>query len=483
MLFNSIDFAIFLPIVFALYWFVFNRTISGQNFFILISSYIFYGWWDVRFLLLIAFSTVLDYLVAKKIDKSSNDSYRKKLLYVSITLNLGLLGFFKYYNFFIASMVEWWSMFGISITMSQLAIILPVGISFYTFQTMSYTFDVYAKKIKASPSFVAFASYVSFFPQLVAGPIERAKDLCPQFERTKSFDHNLAVLGCQQILWGLLKKLVLADNCAVLADQYFNHHTAHQGSSLLLGAFFFTFQIYGDFSGYSDIAIGVARLFGFNLSINFNYPYFSSNITDFWKRWHISLTSWFRDYVYIPLGGNKHGHLFWIRNVIVVFALSGLWHGASWNFVVWGLLNALFFLIHYWWKKYFIQKSGLNDLLENIPYFKALNIVFTFLIVVLLWIFFRSTSLSMALEIIAKIFSKSLFTLPDFIDKRTFFTCFIIIIAFTSFEWYKRHALFPLAQFYASKPLLLRWFAYIFLIVILGLWMNTKGSPFIYFQF
>ncbi len=344
MLFNSIDFAIFLPIVFLLYWFVANKNLKLQNFLIVVASYLFYGWWDWRFLSLILFSTLIDYSVGIRLSKEENISKRKILLWISILINLGFLGFFKYYNFFLDNFITAFTFFGTPINAQGLNIILPVGISFYTFQTLSYTIDVYKRKLEPTRDFIAFSAFVSFFPQLVAGPIERATSLLPQFYKKRTFEYHKAVDGLRQILWGLFKKIVIADNSAQIANEIFNNSADYSGSTLVLGAIFFTFQIYGDFSGYSDIAIGTSRLFGFNLKQNFAFPYFSRDIAEFWRRWHISLSTWFRDYLYIPLGGSRGGTWMKVRNTFAIFIVSGFWHGANWTFIVWGALNALYFL-------------------------------------------------------------------------------------------------------------------------------------------
>jgi D-alanyl-lipoteichoic acid acyltransferase DltB (MBOAT superfamily) len=344
MLFNSIDFAIFLPIVFVLYWFVANKNFKLQNFLIVAASYLFYGWWDWRFLSLILFSTIIDYTIGQKLRVEENETKRKVLLWSSILLNLGFLGFFKYYNFFLDNFITAFSFFGTEINANSLNIILPVGISFYTFQTLSYTIDVYKRKLEPTKDIIAFSAFVSFFPQLVAGPIERATNLLPQFYKKREFNYAKAVDGMRQILWGLFKKIVIADNCALYANEIFYNSSGYTGSTLFMGAIFFTFQIYCDFSGYSDIAIGTSRLFGFNLKQNFAFPYFSRDIAEFWRRWHISLSTWFRDYLYIPLGGSRGGKWNKIRNVFIIFLVSGFWHGANWTFIIWGTLNALFFL-------------------------------------------------------------------------------------------------------------------------------------------
>ena len=344
MLFNSIDFAIFLPVVFFLYWFVVNKNLKFQNALIVFVSYVFYGWWDWRFLSLIIFSTLVDYLVGQKLRTEEKQSKRKVLLWTSIIVNLGFLGFFKYYNFFLENFVDAFSLLGMQINANSLNIILPVGISFYTFQTLSYTIDVYKKKLEPTKDFIAFSAFVCFFPQLVAGPIERATNLLPQFYKKRTFEYHKAIDGLRQILWGLFKKVVIADNCAEFANQIFNNSADMNGSTLVLGAIFFTFQIYGDFSGYSDIAIGTSRLFGFDLKQNFATPYFSRDIAEFWRRWHISLSTWFRDYLYIPLGGNRVNTLRKKTNLIITFTVSGLWHGANWTFVIWGLINGVYLI-------------------------------------------------------------------------------------------------------------------------------------------
>lgn len=336
MLFNSIQFLIFLPIVFLLYWFVFNRSLRLQNAYILVASYIFYGWWDWRFLLLIAFTSFCSWGSGIMIFRLQDRQKKKIVLYSNIIVNLGILALFKYYDFFVTSFVELVGLIGVSLHGTTLNLILPVGISFYTFQALSYSIDVYRKDIKPAPDIVAYFAYVSFFPQLVAGPIERAKNLLPQILKRRIFDYNLAVDGCRQILWGFFKKVAVADNCAIFVDHVFSNYQNMNGSTLLLAAILFTFQIYGDFSGYSDIAIGVSKLFGIKLKLNFHFPYFSRNLNEFWRRWHISLNTWFVDYVYIPLGGNRRGKMALLRNTMVIFLLSGLWHGANLTYVSWG---------------------------------------------------------------------------------------------------------------------------------------------------
>ncbi len=344
MVFNSIEFAIFLPIVFSLYWWIGSEKIKTQNILILISSYIFYGTWDYRFLILIFISSLVDFTIGIKISNSSHPRSRKYLLWTSLIFNLGLLAFFKYFNFFIDSFVSSFKILGYQLSANSIDIILPVGISFYTFQTISYIIDVYRKDIEASHDPIDFFAYVAFFPQLIAGPIERAKRLLPQFQTKRVFDYDSAVDGTRQILLGLFKKVVIADNCAVYANEIFQNYHQLDSLSLFLGAFYFLIQVYCDFSGYSDIAIGLGKLFGFHLMKNFDFPFLSRDLPEFWKKWHISLTSWFVDYLYIPLGGGRNGLTRKIRNVLIIFTVCGFWHGANWTFLFWGIFCGLSFI-------------------------------------------------------------------------------------------------------------------------------------------
>jgi alginate O-acetyltransferase complex protein AlgI len=404
MLFNSIDFAIFLPIVFVLYWFVGNKNLKLQNFLIVATSYLFYGWWDWRFLSLIIFSTIVDYSIGRKIKTEKNQSKRKILLWTSILVNLGFLGFFKYYNFFLDNFVTAFSFFGHDINSQGLNIILPVGISFYTFQTLSYTIDIYKKNLEPTKDFIAFSAFVSFFPQLVAGPIERATNLLPQFSKKRTFDKDNAIRGLRLILWGLFKKVVIADSIAPSVDDIFSNYSEYPSVILLLGAFLFSFQIYCDFSGYSMIARGVSKLFGFELMKNFNYPYFSRNIGEFWRRWHISLSTWFRDYLYIPIGGSRVSKLKKIRNVFIIFLVSGFWHGANWTFIIWGGLHAFLFIPSVLTEnnRKFVDDVKLNKfLLPSLADF--LRILSTFTLVTFCWIFFRADSISTAILFIKNI--------------------------------------------------------------------------------
>ncbi|WCO03089.1 MBOAT family O-acyltransferase [Psychroserpens ponticola] len=479
MFFNSLDFAIFLPIVFTLYWLINSKSIKLQNFLIVAASYFFYGCWDYRFLSLILFSTIVDYTVGRLLAQTNDSKKRNLLLWISILVNLGFLGFFKYYNFFIDNFVGAFSFFGKEMSINSLNIVLPVGISFYTFQTLSYTIDVYKKKLEPTKDFIAFTAFVSFFPQLVAGPIERATHLLPQFYKKRKFDYANAINGMRQILWGLFKKVVIADNCAEFANVIFNSYEDQSGSTLVLGALFFTFQIYGDFSGYSDIAIGTARLFGFDLMKNFAFPYFSRDIAEFWRRWHISLSTWFRDYLYIPLGGSRGTLKFKIRNVFIIFLVSGFWHGANWTFIVWGGLNALYFLPIMLTNK---NRSNLDIVAKGkwFPKLKdLLSILITFTLTVFAWIFFRSNSVTDALGYISNIFDTTLFSIPT-LSQGAHHTLILIVI-FTAIEWIGREGEFAISKIY-KLPVYLRWSFY-FAILLLMFVFTGKEQAFIYFQF
>ncbi|EPR69709.1 putative poly(beta-D-mannuronate) O-acetylase [Winogradskyella psychrotolerans RS-3] len=437
----------------------------------------FYGWWDWRFLSLIIFSSFIDYGIGVLLSKENRQVKRKLLLWTSICINIGFLGFFKYYNFFIESFVASFSFFGSDISTSTLNIILPVGISFYTFQTLSYTIDVYNKRLEPTKDIVAFFAFVSFFPQLVAGPIERATNLLPQFYKKREFHYANAVDGMRQVIWGLFKKVVIADNCAKYANIIFNNSDDYSGSTLLLGAFLFAFQIYGDFSGYSDIAIGISRFFGFNLKQNFAFPYFSRDIAEFWRRWHISLSTWFRDYIYIPLGGSRGSLNKKIRNVFIIFLVSGFWHGANWTFIIWGGLNALYFL-----PLLLTNKNRVNtDIVAGdklLPNFREiLQMTSTFFITLLAWVFFRADSVTHATDYLQSMFTVSLFSKPAIMP----FTVLFLVTVFITIEWLGRHGQYALERIdRINKPL--RWSIYIVLIMLMFLFTGEEQA-FIYFQF
>lgn len=477
MLFNSLEYLIFLPLVFLVYWFVLKKSLKGQNIFILVVSYVFYGWWDWRFLALIAFSTIVDFSIGNLIQASDVKKKRKFLLGISLIVNLGLLGFFKYYNFFIDSWIDAFSAFNMEMHKSTLNIILPVGISFYTFQTLSYTIDVYGKNLKATSNFVNFAAYVAFFPQLVAGPIERATNLLPQFAKKREFKEEQAISGINLILWGLFQKVVIADSCAPYVNSIFDNYQEMNSLSLLLGAFYFAFQIYGDFAGYSNIAIGSARLLGFDLMRNFNYPYFSRDMAEFWRRWHISLSTWFRDYLYIPLGGSRGSKGNQLRNVLIIFVVSGFWHGANWTFIFWGALHAVFFIpvLLLNSNRQHLDQVAINRML---PKFKELGqMLFTFSLACLAWIFFRAESVTVAFDYLKRLFTNLSFGLEYLNIERYNVEMMLIIFILIVFEWFNRTQEHP----FQGKWKWLKITAVIVMLLTLGVYSNH--NDFIYFQF
>jgi len=476
MLFNSISFLIFLPTIFILYWSTNKFNLKFQNVLILIASYLFYGWWDWRFLSLIAFSTFVDYIAGLQIEKHTNKNYKYIWLSVSVIVNLGFLGFFKYYNFFTDNLIQTLSFLGYKPNIQSLNIILPVGISFYTFQTLSYSIDIYRQKLRPTKDIIAFAAYVSFFPQLVAGPIERAQNLLPQFFKKRHFDLNHSKNGIRQILWGLFKKVVIADNCANIVNPIFDNYQEKHPIVLTLGIILFAFQIYGDFSGYSDMAIGVAKLFGFRLMTNFRTPYFSRDIAEFWRRWHISLSSWFRDYLYFPLGGSRCNLTRGIRNTFIIFIVSGFWHGANWTFIAWGTLNAIFFL------PLFILKTNRNNtnLISEGRFFPSLldtfKITSTFLLICFAWIFFRAKNIQHALNYIESFYKN--INLPIIIPNISILLP--ITILFVT-EWLHRNKEFTFENW--QIPILGRWSFYILIGILILLFIPKEQHSFIYFQF
>lgn len=477
MLFNSIEFYFFILTVFSLYWLVFKKSLTGQNWVLLLASYFFYGWWDWRFLFLIAFSSLLDFTVGKLIEESRNESTRKRFLWLSVVANLGLLGFFKYYNFFASSLQEAFQSQGVTLDDLTLNIILPVGISFYTFQTLSYTIDIYKGKIRAERDPVKFFAFVSFFPQLVAGPIERASNLLPQFQKARSFDGKHSFGALQLIAWGFFKKIVIADNCALIVNEVFSNHTAFGSLEIVFAVVLFAFQIYGDFSGYSDIAIGISRLFGVNLMVNFRTPYFSRDIAEFWRRWHISLSTWFRNYLYIPLGGSRFGKFISLRNTVIVFLVSGFWHGANWTFIVWGGLHALLFLPLLLTNRNRNNTHELPKLLSTKGVISITQMLFTFGLVSFAWIFFRADSLTQAADIIQRI-ATSEFNIR-FLEFKHILTIYLITILLL-FDWTLRN---NALRFYEWSSL--RGFLFLLIIIPHIVWFGVFGNPleFIYFQF
>lgn len=482
MLFNSIEFAIFLTVVFVAYWFVFNRQVRLRNIYLIAVSYLFYGWWDWRFLILIMITSLTAFLTGLATGNALDKGKRKQAKFwnaLNIIINITILCVFKYYNFFMTEFAARFLDGDASGLLTDL--VLPVGISFYTFQALSYSIDVYRRTLPPTRNIIAFFAYIAFFPQLVAGPIERATNLLPQFCSPRHFDYPGAVDGMRRILWGLFKKIVVADNCGLIADHIFENYRMLPGSSILVGALFFSFQLYGDFSGYSDIAIGSARLFGFRLMDNFKFPYFSRNLNEFWQRWHISLTSWFRDYVYIPMGGSREGKHKLARNTLTVFLLSGLWHGADWTFIAWGGYHGLLLMpaIISGRKKKHRDTVAKGRLFPTIPELWAMGM--TFLLVVMGRIFSRSSTLADALQCFGKIFSLSLFSIPKGCGsfRNLLFAMGAIAVMMTA-EWLQRHRDHALALDSIRNPRL-RWIIYYSL--ILCILFNGSVQTFIYFQF
>ncbi|KAA6348108.1 Peptidoglycan O-acetyltransferase [termite gut metagenome] len=479
MLFNSIDFAIFLPIVFAIYWRL-VKNVKVQNLFLLSASYFFYGWWNWRYLSLVLFCSIVNYAAGLLMMKTDEKKQRKIILTVCCLVSLGVLGVFKYYDFFVISFVDAFSLIGIQLHAHTLQLILPIGISFYTFHTLSYTIDVYRKKFEPTKDVVSFFLFVSIFPLAMAGPIERAGNLLPQIYKRRTFDYGLAVDGMRQILWGLFKKMVIADNCAVIVNTVFENDQSLSGNTLALGLVFFAFQLYSDFSGYSDMALGIGKLFGFKFSQNFNYPYFATTFADFWKRNHISLTQWFMDYVYYPLVGSSAKLWYWNLCMIITFLLSGLWHGANWTFVLWGLYQGIFIVISMKLgksRKRFEKKHNL----KNNTVYQFLSMFLTFGIVCFGLVFFRAESISDAWNYISCMFSSSTLhlSLGGFNRwKIMFATIGIVILLIT--EWINRKKKFGLDL--SIKNRIFRWVFYILIIVII-VEMGGSQEDFIYFQF
>ncbi len=486
MLFNSITFLIFLTVVFTVYW-TFARRHTYQNLLLLIASYVFYGWWDYRFLGLLFFSTFLDYYTGLKIHQANSQQLRKVWLAISVVVNLGFLAFFKYYNFFVTSFQELLMQLGIQIDTWMLSIILPVGISFYTFHGLSYVFDIYSRKFVPTTNLVDYSVFVSFFPLLVAGPIERATHLLPQVQRPRTFDYLQAINGIRQILWGLFKKVVIADGCAEHVNLIFNNSSQHQGGVLVLGVILFAFQIYGDFSGYSDIALGTARLFGFELLRNFAFPYFSRDIAEFWRRWHISLSSWFRDYLYFPIGGSRRGLAITVRNTLIIFLVSGFWHGANWTFLVWGALHAFYFLP-------LLLRNSNRQHLDSVAkgrLFPSLTeagqMMGTFSLTCFAWIFFRAESLSAAMLYVENLFtglaSKDAYLKTiSYIHQEIGFVLPVLLILILTLEWLGREGEYALERLGSQWPMVTRWLFYYSIVGLIFLFAG-KGQQFIYFQF
>lgn len=481
MLFNSFEFLLFLPAIFILYWFVFNKSLKLQNGFILLASYFFYGWWSWKFMGLLILSTALDYAYGFWV-ASPNPKKAKLFLWLSIINNLGILAVFKYYNFFAVQIQNGLEQFGLNTNPVLLQVALPIGISFYTFHGMSYVIDIYRGQQKPVRNFVDYAVFVSFFPLLVAGPIERASHLLPQVQKPRSFNYPQALEGCRLILWGMFKKVVIADSLAVIVDEIFQNYQGHNGITLIVGAIAFSFQIYGDFSGYSDIALGIAKLFGFELLSNFKFPYFSRDVAEFWRRWHISLSSWFRDYLYIPLGGSKNGKYKAIRNTFIIFLVSGFWHGASWNFIAWGFIHACGFLPLMLLNR---NRNHVTDVvaqdgkLPNLTELWQMSTTFAF--VTFAWIFFRADGISVAFSYIEQI-RVSLFECPNqFLILPGGKMAFAYIVPMIIGDWYLRRD----ERILLVKGKLIRKFLYLLIVYMILLFFNSsdESASFIYFQF
>lgn len=484
MLFNSFDFLVFLPIVFGIYWVLSKKSVRFQNTFLLLASYFFYSLWDWRFLFLILASTIVDYLVGIQIHKAEEHRKRQRIwLWVSVIFNVSLLGFFKYYNFFAESFMEMFTLFGYTIKSSwTLNIILPVGISFYTFQTMSYSLDIYYKRIKPTKDFLSFATFVAFFPQLVAGPIERASNLLCQITNKRHFSYDQTVAGLKLILWGLFKKMVIADGIAPMVDDIFANYESYPASSLILGVTLFSFQVYGDFSGYSDIAIGTAKLFGIKLMSNFKFPNFSRNVAEYWQRWHVSLSTWFRHYVYIPLGGSRVSKLKSVRNICIIFLVSGFWHGANWTFIFWGAFHALAYIPVFLMGRNTIYK---NNVVGENSWFPSLTeigqLFLTFSIVTFSRIFFRSESLTDSFQFIGRIFSNFEYVPYEHPQGYRMIDYFILLVAFVLYEYkIRRDERNP----FKFKSRMVRFLAYLMVIFLILLFYDSGfDRSFIYFQF
>jgi alginate O-acetyltransferase complex protein AlgI len=476
MIFNSFRFLYFLPTVFILYWFVAQRKLKAQNILLLVASYFFYACWNYKFLFLLIFSTLLDYFTGLQMEKSESREKKRFWFWFSIIINLGFLGLFKYYNFFVSSFIDFLSLFGIQGHATTLNVILPVGISFYTFHGLSYVIDIFYNRIKAEKNFVDYSVFVSFFPLLVAGPIERATHLLPQIKQERSFDPNKAADGLRQILWGLFMKVVVADNCALIVNEVFKDHHQYNAGTLWVGAMFFSFQIYGDFAGYSNIALGTARLLGFELLKNFSFPYFSRDIAEFWRRWHISLSSWFRDYLYIPLGGSKGGLYKQIRNVMIIFLVSGLWHGANWTFIIWGGINALCFipLVVLQLNRSNTDIVAQNSFLPNLK--EVFQMLLTFSITVLAWVFFRSFNVTEAIDYLIHMFDLSRGFKAEVSLVPFGFIGLLLVV-----EWIHRDKNHGFEISYIAQRWI-RWAFYLLLFLLLIIF-GASSETFIYFQF
>jgi D-alanyl-lipoteichoic acid acyltransferase DltB (MBOAT superfamily) len=478
MLFNSVVFLGFFGVVYTLYLSL-QRSRRGQNLLLLVASYVFYGYWDWRFLSLIFVSTLTDYSVGLLLGKTDDVApadrrLRKALLTCSVAVNLSLLGFFKYFNFFADSFADFLSLVGLKADPVTLNIVLPVGISFYTFQTLSYTIDIYRKKVKPTKNLLNFALFVAFFPQLVAGPIERAANLLPQVERPRRIRLEQVNTGLFLVLWGYFKKVVVADNAGLIADQVFNNYTDHTGLAVLIGVLAFSVQIYGDFSGYSDIARGISRLMGFELMVNFRLPYFALNPSDFWQRWHISLSSWLRDYLYIPLGGNRRGSFNTYRNLSITMLLGGLWHGAAWNFVIWGAFHGLILVAYRRFERVDMHADPWSGQYSHLAVRGKMLLMFG--LTLLGWLIFRSTSVEQIAYMLSHISLAPSGQSLRLLAKLIFFA---LPLALVQLYQYRTRDLLILTKL----PIVARVLLYSFMLTWIFVFGVRESIEFIYFQF
>lgn len=485
MQFNSPEFAIFFITFFFLYWFVFNQRLKSQNILILLGSYAFYAWWDWRFLSLLAGSSMVNYLLGISIDKSQNEKRRRCLVFLGLLQGLGGLLFFKYFNFFINSLVNAFSICHINVNIHTLNIILPLGISFYSFRAISYLLDIESGKIKPTTDVVVFFTYMSFFPSLLSGPIDRAKTLIPQLEKERVFDYNQATDGSCQIVWGLFKKIVIADNCAAITSQLFDNYQDFPASSLLVGIFFYTIQVYADFSGYTDMSIGFSRLIGFSITKNFNYPFFSQNIAEFWQRWHISLTTWMTDYVFTPLSITFRdlGKSGLILAILINFALVGLWHGANWTFIIFGLLQGCCFIPLIIRGK--LKRKKATSEIKLLPTLReSANILGTFTFIMLTIIVFRADTIGQALQYYRGFFSVSLFSRPvmPIGESKMSVALIMFILAMLVIEWLQRGREHGLQMGHIKRPAV-KPIIFCALVMIIFLFCATTANQFIYFEF
>lgn len=493
MLFNSLAFTIFLPIVFILYWFIINKNLKRQNILLLLSSYVFYGWWDWRFLALLFSISLINYFIGIRIEENETEKNKRNWLRLGLFLNIGTLCIFKYYNFFIDSFIDLISLTGYNLSRTTTKFILPLGISFYTFLSLSYIIDIFKGKLPVSRNIADVLLTLSFFPIILAGPIQRPLTLLPQITQKRKFEYDFTIDGLRQILWGLFAKIVIADNLAPKVNEIFTFQSSLPGSMLLVGAFMFAIQIYADFSGYSNMAIGIGKLFGFNLMQNFAYPYFARDIAEHWKRWHISLTTWFRDYIFLPLSFSiswkiTKGRVFLIKTDLFIYIiaslitwfLTGLWHGANYTFILWGMIHGVFLIIHHWQKKPRKQLLGKFGMKNDNSFIIAIETVITLLIVLFAWIFFRADSLNAALSYISGIFSSSVLSKPVLDGKSMVLLVMIGIFLFV--EWLGRAHQHSLFQLGGIKHTGIRWSFYFILITLIFIF-STREQEFIYFQF